>query len=609
MLRQTFACRFRTASVLLLIAIGLIIGQTRPSHADGVDITVRLSPQQAAQFHSSLAALEAQGHVTLVAEGSPLKPTLVGKITDGVPLTQKQIQMIPSDLLGPLPLGEAVERVAKAYDYSVERRPGLFLLRKQYTDPADLPGVTMEECTLALQDIHTLLAAFAPDPDGNKPVVSYATDIINNFSPEQQAILQKKADSVLAGVADKTPPTPQKPPNGLPALPIPTNPEPVLVIPIADLNPQQRTEAWQFVEYSYIQMTLDSATLALSTLKQAPQTSIGVRTLDLGDPIPYTLFGYQGPAPATFYAFREEISASDIQSRLAHPTKQQEAAILEREDATKNDGHVTLAQEAVVLGGRGLHVEVDPALRAKPITVMGEAHSPPEQIVQAMADIYGLHALKKDDGTMALTRWLVRMPNDITGLPDQMWRLVPVPLANAIHMRDEVALYNQGFAPPTLKSPTPPVSGAVHSGQPQSPSLAESDQIKAVVEAARRSRLLPNAIKQPALERLRAAIDRGPTPAQDGELISLSSLTDADQSAFAVSFLTEFLHLASKSFANPTPYCVTHFDSFLMKVTIYLDPLGSGKVMVGIALDPPDNTGGGSHDGPGIFNVPYEPGH
>ena len=92
---------------------------------------VHLSLAQSESFSDALDALTAQGHVAIVAEGAPLVPRLPKKDTQ--------------DLTAPLPLPKVVTKLAAFFDYDAQEQDNVYILTKRYTDPKEMPCVTLEE--------------------------------------------------------------------------------------------------------------------------------------------------------------------------------------------------------------------------------------------------------------------------------------------------------------------------------------------------------------------------------------------------------------------------------------------------------------------------------
>ena len=146
------------------------------SHAQAaLDAIVRLTPQQAASFGSAFTALSQQARVAVVAEDEPLRPTLTPQLVTGLRLKGDDE-----------PLTTLLPRLAAAYDYDVLSSGKTFLLKKRYTDAADLPSITVKECALGLEEANRCADIFNPHFPNEEIVDSPAMKgLIYSLTPEQ----------------------------------------------------------------------------------------------------------------------------------------------------------------------------------------------------------------------------------------------------------------------------------------------------------------------------------------------------------------------------------------------------------------------------------------
>ncbi len=190
---------------------------------------VSLTPAQAGKFQDALKALAAKAGVTFVAEGVPLRPTL--RANDA------------PDLSAAAPLDTAVDRLAAAYDYDATRRGSLFVLKKRYTDPRDLPGVTLAECQLAMQDVVRVLSPHMPRPP-IRTNTEFVLNLAKSLTPEQFRAMQEGT------------------------------------LRVAALSPAQRAEARRMALTIYVETPLRDAKGALARLKQAPAAALRKKSED-----------------------------------------------------------------------------------------------------------------------------------------------------------------------------------------------------------------------------------------------------------------------------------------------------------------------------------------
>ena len=187
---------------------------------------VHLTSAQARVFKDALNALSEQSHVAFVAEGWPLRATLKDKQASALADVE-------------LPLSKAVQHLAEAYDYDAQRQGKVFLLTKRYTDPADLPGVTLAECRASVEDIRDVTGPFNPQAPPEKYGVA---------DPLIGALVASLTPSQIQAMAEKTP---EK------------------RLSVSSLTPEQQAQVWRFLLYSYVQCPLRAVEQAWPDLKEA----------------------------------------------------------------------------------------------------------------------------------------------------------------------------------------------------------------------------------------------------------------------------------------------------------------------------------------------------
>lgn len=136
----------RFAICISLLSLGLRSGsaadtQSRSSQAPPA------SDFPAARFQKAITALANANSITIVAEGAPVEFD-EKKLQDGTYKTA--------------PLARKIALLAEAADYSAKNSGGVFLLMKRYSNPRDLPCVTLEECRLSLENPPSQLAFCRP---------------------------------------------------------------------------------------------------------------------------------------------------------------------------------------------------------------------------------------------------------------------------------------------------------------------------------------------------------------------------------------------------------------------------------------------------------------
>ena len=189
---------------------------------------IQITPQQASSFAPAFTALAQQAHVTVVAEDQPLHPALTPQAIAGLKLDKNGE-----------PLSTLLPRLAATYDYDVQPSGKVFLLKKHYTDAADLPSVTVKECVLGLQEVNQYVDAFNPHfPPGNVENNAPIRDLIYSLTPEQIEAMK----DIHQGV------------------------------PVASLSPEHQQEVRQFILHIWIQKPSDNLPSTVGALSRVAAT-------------------------------------------------------------------------------------------------------------------------------------------------------------------------------------------------------------------------------------------------------------------------------------------------------------------------------------------------
>lgn len=509
------------------------------------NIKVHLSAAERQTFQSSLDALAAQSHSAIVAEGVPFHPTLPAGQT--------------SRFSKETPLSVMLPALAAAYDYDVEYRNKVYLLRKKYSDIRDLPAVTLEECTQATQDILTVLRPFAINtefPIRGMALVKVMPELAATLTPEQMQALH---DRKLA---------------------------------VAALTPEQKAKVWQFVFYFYAQTPFEAAEEAAFDFKGAPRASVGV------DPNGYTFSGasfhpfcyrtlsYEGKSVLrSFVRGGEIISISHGIGTTVGPALPPE----EPEAPGAAPAPVTLAQEVAALNTRGLHATVDAALRVKPVSLAGDDSATPKQILQSLADIYGLRVMEPSgkDKTVQLTRPVFRVPLDAAALPECVWRVVPEPLQRAVHKGERDVIEREW--------------------QEVTPNGGAMEAMRRLDQRRNDDSELPKKLQAEAVRRLRLASDRYVRQQKQIKFLPVAAMAEPDRGAFGLVLMTDLLATVRAEYDRPAPGWITNFDQLVLRGGPFIQEDAESKWKFALNVAYPDASGTKLLDGPGAGGVAYFP--
>ena len=209
---------------------------------------------------------------------------------------------------------------------------------------------------------------------------------------------------------------------------------------------------------------------------------------------------------------------------------------------------------------------VDAALAPKRAAVFGEEFTPPKQLLQALAQLYGLRVETDDKERKHLTRRQVLAPDNYAGLYQAAQGVLPDPLLRAYRM---------------------------HPGRPTPLYTAAVQELRTVIEPkidqSLRARVTGSGVKG----------DKAPpTPGH----VPLSSLTGRENSALAVALTAEALPEVEAALLQPLPPAFSRFDQSRLTGGFYQD---EGKRKFQLAFAFPTLDGKGLTSGPVVSNLNF----
>ncbi|MCW3051219.1 MAG: hypothetical protein JWN14_389 [Chthonomonadales bacterium] len=137
-------------------------------------------------FFEALSGLSKRFGVAFVAEG---RPFLLGK-TGSVPTqgtepavgeataTAEVAASSPNDKQA---ADAEVQKVANQFDYEAVRQGNVYLLGKRYTNPDDMPDVTLEECRISLRSFLGCVGMYGALHDRKESITSIRSIVINQL--------------------------------------------------------------------------------------------------------------------------------------------------------------------------------------------------------------------------------------------------------------------------------------------------------------------------------------------------------------------------------------------------------------------------------------------
>jgi len=474
--------------------------------------SIRLTKIHASEFYSAISDLSVQGHVCFVMEGIPLKPHLTDKAV--------------ADLTVDMPLVAAVAKIAAAYDYDARREGGVFVLTKRYTDPTDLPDVTLEECQAAINDVLCVLDAFSPHfaesiyadgPDDRKDTV---ISFFHSLSARQ---LQRAQDKSLH---------------------------------YGDLVPEQQGMIRSLFLYQFDQVPRDKVADGLNELDHAPLSVLTARNEQ----------GFAG----VFMEMPTPLSASKpilipISGGMTPLDRAQPNII----SATPPPGAVSsmpsdVLLESVVAGLKpidGQRGAVEKLLQKKPVTVFGLENARPMDVLRALAVVYGLRIGATDAGAPKLMRRPAPVPEDPRDLPSCVWSILPMPFVRALHI-------------------VPVDSSDVAGNASRTSSSAAVDAVKLNPQHIQQLRFmeLPNGLRQEAIRRILLAMRPRLIKEGLGAHVAVASLDQDARRALAVALMIEAVTLLKNSFSGEAIQHVLNCLDNMDQIIVYTIPSETARI-------------------------------
>jgi hypothetical protein len=347
-------------------------------------------------FQTSIDALAAKWHIAVVAESGPIK------------------EKAGADLSAPLPnetVDQAVNRVATAFDYAVARTSNVFVLTKKYTDPEDLPDITLLEAADALDASLGILIL----PGRNLPAE------IRSVRSRAQAISFALSHEQLL------------------ALPRPG-------VPVSSLSPEQRQEALRLATWLFhkpmtpIENKLRKEVAAVRSLTASDpelhwshSADGGAKTdefgFDLTDGRNSQFLSFSRPK-AAFSGFADSVTRfeqkdEDEPAKNAVTVGAPDAAAAESINRS-GDRIQTLSDVSSLLNGRSNPiVTVSTALGAKTISTAGLTNVDAKQVVSAIAEVYGLDARRLESRVTYIARATIPIQVDPAQIKNSLVASMP----------------------------------------------------------------------------------------------------------------------------------------------------------------------------------------
>jgi hypothetical protein len=381
-----------------------------------------LSDAEVQNFVSGIDAIARKGDVAIIAESVPL-PKELDKQTVAK-LSGREMTM-----------EEAVNGIAEIYDYEVcyekhaknkDNHKNVIVLRKKYTDVRDLPDVTIEECARSVARIYQVLRSEGPIP----PVESNTSllrSIYARLSPEQRQRLLNDG------------------------------------MPLRDLDHLQQQMIKRMSLHLYLSAVLEDLQEADYYFKTfATQSVRRDMSGDTSKPEKSVL----GIAIKDVLHRDGFIPLCDIVDVTSSADRKGNKRIIYQYTSIR-DGATSLSDAVVEINNRlaktsdGNHkpYSIDKELRDKTVAICGAENALPDQLAQALAEVYGLRIAIGTEQRRITTKNVPPVSGPFNAaraaqqlLPDSLRRFGRVGVKWEIYQDLEKAYSEQRSSPPDTRS-------------------------------------------------------------------------------------------------------------------------------------------------------------
>ncbi len=521
--------------------------------------------QTFADYLSQVAALK---HVVIVAENIPLRLTI----------TDEEKQALAASVQN-LPQDKNIARRAAFFDYASQFvKPNVFVLRKKYTDPVDLPYVSLDEAVRFLEVGRRYISRYKSSfKNGSYDDDPAFMETARSFTPEQLALMKQGK------------------------------------MPMASLQPAQRQQLSNVARYFYINSEALGGAFYSQTNMDLVRTDAEGRFQHFSSPAEnstpiFAPFGFVYQTTGFRYNSKAVLPLSFQKGR--HRTAQGEAMVPPEKDADGNalpfrdasepnetdvkaaeaqtralaSPTVTtfgrLAQRLTVQSaGKTVYV-VEDELQTNPVSIFGAENENAEVLFAACASAYDLRIVEEkgteDAGTkgkrvLRLTRPIVNPPGRLQDLPRTVSRLMPGPYARALHLPELNAAYAVADAVTARTKRTIADRELRRARGENVPDPVITDEERARRKAEREKNEAawnawinaPDGMERAALRRLRTTLEPKVKAAPDKKA-PLSALDDVEKSALTVALMYTALDSWQGFCLAHPPVYIERFDELMV---------------------------------------------
>ena len=592
-------------------ALALLSPTAVPVHAKTVPLTpaqtagtanpvVRVLPANAQTLADALRQVSQQTGAAFVCEGKPFRAR-----NSSPPL----VPVLAKWPANGLPLDAAVSKIADAYDYEAERNGSVFLLRKRYTNPEDLPDVPAEELRLSVRDV-VRAASGLPAPTVEMPTYEvknspFADKFYQTLTPAQMKQLVGKKDEYVR-------------------------------LPVAELTPAQKKMMHDVVVSRHIQNAVDEPRKALTALQACSQksTAFGWTNIELTPPSALAQTYYKhvfvpmlcclvrenGKTAAAPFAPDGRVRFRLTNRKIAYDANG-DGSEPRPDDFGPNHTALppptetgpdtfTLQSLAVVLtksetrtGKISPHgFKAHEALEAKSVTVVGINDDNTESLWRGAGAVYGLHAVHtQKNGPLLLLRPRPQVARDLSELNAAVFSAFPAPV---------IRLYRGAFQGEQAKQLARPKSDFY---LPAAGDTAEDTEFKTSQWAENaRSEARDNAprlLRYAVFHRFRVLLEPS-LPIGSSDRVLYHDMSDEAHDLWTLILCLDCLQNVSGLENAALPLTITDFDKGFLTSSV-IDGFGSSEPELYITFwaygDKTVNREDVGHVFPLPASVPYEP--
>ena len=525
---------------------------------------------QTGSFGAAIAELAARGHIAIVAEGIPLRASLPEAIVAASSGSNRSVD-------------EEVRALGAAFDYDCQRDGLVFALSKRYTEPTDLPSMTIGEWIWVLREVKRLTDPFNPRTGSTVEHLGERDPIVGDLA----ASFTAGQIAALSG-------------NG---------------VSLRSMAPAQIALVRRFALNFYVEARVRPVDAVLDWLGKA-SADVVFRYEDA--PAAKRVFGYDdhsGPANGQCFSSLSgpdagsdnfwERNIFNAPNPTPDPTDPGDSAL---DSPYPVDFTLGGLAERLTAAGKGrVNIEVDSSLRTKALTVAGSENAAPQAVMAAAAGVYGLNL----SASMAGGKRVIRCgfpadppaPPYAAGLHDALAQVIPRPLVRAFRVEEVIHTLlplsrlpyrSYGLGPPP--DPTPVTARPTWEDEaPSELRLAIQDRVNATRidelipqgdSVVRQSYAVPHALKILAIRRFRALVEPR-VKASPGEHLPFSSLNEQERDAFATVIASECFS-GFKSLCFSAPWYISNFNRVTLTGELTTDSDGSQTIGLFFTYPRPD---------------------